>query len=59
MQKRTKKKALLLTLGAVMLVAVSVLSTIAFLKSSDSVNNTFTVGKYPYVCNIQLQSKEK
>ena len=45
MQKRTKKKALLLTLGAVMLVAVSVLSTIAFLKSIDSVNNTFTVGK--------------
>lgn len=42
---KTKTKALVLSLCAVLLVAVSVFTTIAFLKSSDSVNNTFTVGK--------------
>lgn len=42
---KTKTKALVLSLCAVLLVAVSVFTTIAFLKSSVSVNNTFTVGK--------------
>lgn len=43
MKKRTK--IVLLTFCMILLVSVSVLSTIAFLKSSDSVENTFTVGK--------------
>lgn len=42
---KTKTKALVLSLCAVLLVAVSVFTTIAFLKSSDSVTNTFTFGK--------------
>ena len=42
---KTKTKVLVLSLSAVLLVAVSVFSTIAFLKSSDNVVNTFTVGK--------------
>ncbi|MGN1399077.1 MAG: hypothetical protein ACI4WG_03655 [Erysipelotrichaceae bacterium] len=42
---KTRTKALLLTICAVLLVAVSVFSTIAFLKASDNVVNTFTVGK--------------
>lgn len=42
---KNKKKVVLLALCAVLLVSVSVLSTIAFLKSTDSVTNTFTVGK--------------
>ena len=45
MKAKTTIKALLLSLCAVLLVSVSVFSTIAFLKSSDSVTNTFTVGK--------------
>lgn len=45
MQAKTKTKALVLSLCAVLLVAVSVFTTLAFLKSSDSVKNTFTVGK--------------
>ena len=45
MQTKTKTKALMLSLCAVLLVAVSVFTTLAFLKSSDSVENTFTVGK--------------
>ena len=45
MQAKTKTKALLLSLCAVLLVAASVFTTLAFLKSSDSVKNTFTVGK--------------
>ena len=45
MKAKTTIKALLLSLCALLLVAVSVFSTIAFLKSSDSVTNTFTVGK--------------
>lgn len=45
MKAKTKTKAMVLSLCAVLLVAVSVFSTIAFLKSSDSVKNTFTVGK--------------
>ena len=41
---KTKSKALLLTLCAVLLVTASVLGTIAFLTSTASVENTFTVG---------------
>ena len=42
---KTKSKALLLTLGAVLLVAASVLGTMAYLTSSAEVKNTFTIGK--------------
>ena len=42
---KTRSKALLLTLCAVLLVAASVLGTMAYLTSTDSVENTFTVGK--------------
>ena len=42
---KTKSKALLLTLCAVLLVAASVLGTMAYLTSTDEVKNTFTVGK--------------
>lgn len=42
---KTKKKALVMALCAVLLVAVSVAATIAFLTSQDSVKNTFSVGK--------------
>ena len=41
---KTKSKALLLTLCAVLLVTASVLGTMAFLTSTASVENTFTVG---------------
>lgn len=41
---KTRSKALLLTLCAVLLVAASVLGTMAYLTSSDAVTNTFTVG---------------
>lgn len=41
---KTKSKALLLTLCAVLLVTASVLGTMAFLTSNDEVVNTFTVG---------------
>ena len=42
---KTKSKALLLALCAVLLVAASVLGTLAYLTADDSVTNTFTVGK--------------
>ena len=42
---RTRTKALLLTLCAVLLVAATVFTTVAYLKSTDEVVNTFTVGK--------------
>ena len=42
---KTKSKALLLTLCAVLLVAASVMGTMAYLTSTDKVENTFTVGK--------------
>lgn len=42
---KTKSKALLLALCAVLLVAASVLGTLAYLTSDDQVTNTFTVGK--------------
>lgn len=41
---KTKSKALLLALCAVLLVAASVLGTMAYLTSQDKVTNTFTVG---------------
>lgn len=41
---KTKSKALLLILCAVLLVTASVLGTMAFLTSTASVENTFTVG---------------
>lgn len=41
---KTRSKALLLTLCAVLLVTASVLGTMAFLTSTDEVKNTFTVG---------------
>ena len=42
---KTKSKILLLTLCAVALVAASVLGTLAYLTSTDEVQNTFTVGQ--------------
>ena len=45
MKRITVARALLLSLCAVLLVVGSVWGTVAFLKSSDSVKNTFTVGK--------------
>ena len=42
---KTAKKALLFTSCAVLLVVASVLGTMAYLTSSDTVTNTFTVGK--------------
>ncbi len=42
---KTRSKALLLTLCAVLLVAASVLGTMAYLTDEDKVENTFTVGK--------------
>lgn len=41
---KTKSKALLMTLCAVLLVAASVLGTMAYLTSTDKVTNTFTIG---------------
>ena len=42
---KAKRKALLLSLCAVLLVVASVMGTMAYLTSSDTVTNTFTVGK--------------
>ena len=42
---KTRSKALLLTLCVVLLVAASVLGTMAYLTSTDEVTNTFTVGQ--------------
>jgi len=42
---KTKRKALLLTLCAVLLVAASVFGTIAYLTDEEAVKNTFTVGQ--------------
>ena len=41
---KTKSKALILALCAVLLVTASVLGTMAYLTSTDEVKNTFTVG---------------
>lgn len=40
-----RKKALVLILSAVLLVAVTIVGTLAYLTSTDTVKNTFTVGK--------------
>lgn len=45
MKAKTTTKALVLLTCAVLLVAVSVLTTVAYLTSRDTVRNTFTVGK--------------
>lgn len=42
---KTRSKALLLTLCAVLLVTASMLGTMAYLTSTDGVKNTFTVGQ--------------
>ncbi len=42
---KTKSKAVVLTLCAVLLVVASVMGTMAYLTSKDDVTNTFTVGK--------------
>ena len=49
---KSKKKALLMVLCAVMLVLVSVMGTMAYLTSTDEVVNTFTVG------NVQIKLDE-
>jgi predicted ribosomally synthesized peptide with SipW-like signal peptide len=41
---KTGKKAMLMTLCAVLLIVASVMGTVAYLTSSDTVTNTFTVG---------------
>ena len=51
---KTRSKALLLTLCAVLLVTASVLGTMAFLTSTDEVKNTFTGGSV----NIALDEAE-
>ena len=45
MQKKTRTKTLALLFCAVLIAAVSVFMTVAFLKASDGVVNTFTVGR--------------
>ncbi len=47
---KTRSKALLLTLCALLLVAATIFGTMAYLTSTDTVTNTFTVGKV----NIKL-----
>lgn len=47
---KTRSKALLLALCAVLLVAATIFGTMAYLTSTDTVTNTFTVGKV----NIKL-----
>lgn len=44
MKMKTKRKALLLSLCAVLLVVASVMGTMAYLTSTDTVTNTFSVG---------------
>lgn len=50
---RTKTKALVTALCAVLLVVASVLGTMAYLTSQDTVKNTFTVG------NVKITLDEK
>ena len=42
---KTARKVLMIALCAVLLVSISVMGTMAYLTSKDSVTNTFTVGK--------------
>lgn len=41
----SKRKALTMVLVALLLVSTTMFATIAYLKSEDKLNNTFTVGK--------------
>ena len=41
---KTARKVLIIALCAVLLVSISVMGTMAYLTSQDSVKNTFTVG---------------
>ncbi len=50
---RTKTKALVTALCAVLLVVASVMGTMAYLTSQDTVKNTFTVG------NVKITLDEK
>lgn len=50
---KTKSKALLLALCAVLLVVASVLTTLAFLTATDKVDNVFTVGSVTLGDNLQ------
>ena len=45
MKTKTRTKALILSVCAVLLAVTSVLGTLAYLKSQDAVTNTFTIGK--------------
>lgn len=51
---KTRTKAMLLTLCAVLLVTATIMGTLAYLTSTDEVQNTFTVGKV----NIELLERE-
>ena len=42
---KTARKVLMIALCAVLLVSISVMGTMAYLTSQDTVTNTFTVGK--------------
>lgn len=55
---KTKSKALLLTLCAVLLVTASVLGTMAFLTSNDEVVNTFSVGSVAIKLDEAKANKE-
>ena len=49
---KSNRKALLLTLCALLLVVTSVFGTLAYLTDSEAVKNTFTVGKITLVDNL-------
>ena len=55
---KTKNKALLLSLCAVLLVAASVLGTMAYLTSQDVVTNTFSVGSVTITLDEQDVDKD-
>ena len=52
MKAKTKTKALLMSLCAVLLVAASVLGTMAYLTDSKDVKNTFTVGNVTITLDV-------
>ena len=49
---KSKRKAVIMFICAVLLVSTTMFATIAYLKSEDTVNNTFTVG------NVQITLDE-
>lgn len=55
---KTKRKALLMTLCAVLLVVTSVMGTIAYLTDKDQVKNTFTVGKVDITLDEALVNED-